>query len=305
MNIREEFEKILTKENVLEKEPMKLHTTFKAGGDARLFVMPRTEDEIVEVVSLCRKKNVEWMVLGHGSNLLVSDDGFDGVIIWLKKYMNGCRVEGNEIIAQAGAMMPMVAMEACKHGLSGLEFASGIPGTVGGGLTMNAGAYGGELSQVVKEVLVLTDQGELKHVPNEKLRFSYRHSVIQEKNWVVLQITFSLQSKNPTDIKLCMDDYNGRRREKQPLEYGSAGSTFKRPNGYFAGKLIEEAGLKGYRIGDAQVSEKHAGFVINLGNATALDIWKVCCHVKKVVKERFNVELELEVKMIGAFDIIS
>lgn len=195
MNIREEIEQIVTSENVLEKEPMKKHTTFKTGGNARLFVMPRTEDEIEKVVSICNQYHMNWLILGHGSNLLVSDDGFDGVMIWLKKYMNNCQVEGNRVIAQAGAMMPTVAMEAWKHGLSGLEFASGIPGTVGGGLTMNAGAYGGEMSQVVKEALVLTEQGKLKSVTNEELKLSYRHSAIQEENWIVLRITFSLQKK--------------------------------------------------------------------------------------------------------------
>ncbi|HIS56393.1 MAG: UDP-N-acetylmuramate dehydrogenase [Lachnospiraceae bacterium] len=305
MNVIERFEQIVTKENVLENESMKSHTTFQAGGDARLFVMPRNEEETAKVISICRESHVDWMILGHGSNLLVSDAGYDGVVIWLKKYMNGCRTVGNEVIAQAGAMMPTVAREAWKNGLGGLEFASGIPGTVGGGLAMNAGAYGGEMRQVVKEALVLTKEGTLRTVTNEELQLTYRHSAVQSEHWIVLQVTFSLQKKDPDDIKARMDDYNGRRREKQPLEYGSAGSTFKRPEGYFAGKLIEDAGLKGYRIGDAQVSEKHAGFVINRANATASEIWRVCCHVKKTVKEKFGVDLEMEVKTVGSFDKIS
>ncbi len=302
MNIKEMIEQIVTGENVLENEPMKIHTTFQAGGNARLFVMPRTEEETAKVVQICRENHAEWVILGHGSNLLVSDKGYDGVVIWLKKYLNGCWAEENEMIAQAGVMMPTVAREAWKCGLGGLEFASGIPGTVGGGVTMNAGAYGGEMAQVVKEALVLTEDGKLRTVSNKELQFSYRHSAVQSEKWIVLKVRFLLFPKNSEDIKTLMDDYNGRRREKQPLEYGSAGSTFKRPTGYFAGKLIEDAGLKGYRIGDAQVSEKHAGFVINRGNATASEIWSVCNHVKKTVKEKFGVDLEMEVKTIGSFE---
>lgn len=302
MDMREWFEQIVTKENVLEREPMKLHTTFQAGGDARLFVMPRDEEETAKVVGICRERGAAYMILGHGSNLLVSDSGYDGVVIWLKKHMSACWTEGTLLTAQAGAMMPTAAREAYKNGLGGLEFASGIPGTVGGGLAMNAGAYGGEMSQVVKEALVLTGEGALRTVSTEELNLTYRHSAVQSEGWIVLRAVFSLSKRDPKDIKALMDDYNGRRREKQPLEYGSAGSTFKRPQGYFAGRLIEESGLKGYRIGDAQVSEKHAGFVINRGHATASDIWRVCCHVKKTVKEKCGVDLEMEVKTIGSFE---
>ncbi len=301
MDIRNRMEQVVSKENVLTEEPMKQHTTFQAGGSARLFVMPRNEVETAQLVRICREESVDWFILGRGSNLLVSDKGYDGVVIWLQKYLNQCHTDGTEISAQAGVMLPAVAREAQRCGLSGLEFASGIPGTVGGALTMNAGAYGGDMSQVVKEAVVLTEDGALRRMAREELMLSYRHSAVPDQNLVVLHVIFSLTPGDPVDIKAKMDDYNGRRREKQPLEYGSAGSTFKRPQGYFAGKLIEEAGLKGFCIGDAQVSEKHAGFVINRGNATAQEIWSVCCYVQKRVKETFGVELELEVKTVGEF----
>lgn len=238
-------------------------------------------------------------MLGNGSNLLVNDTGYRGIILQVGSKMNGISVQGNRVIAKAGATLVQAARTAMEHGLSGLEFASGIPGTVGGGVVMNAGAYGGEMSQAVVQVNVVSRDGEILELDNETMEFGYRSSVIKHSPFIVTEVTFCLDRDDKDVIKGRMEELAMRRREKQPLEYPSAGSTFKRPEGHFAGKLIMEAGLKGFRIGGAQVSEKHCGFVINTGNATAQDVRDVMTAVQNRVKGQFGVELEPEILFVG------
>ena len=290
-------------ENIHVQEPMSNHTTFRVGGPADCLVEISDKEELR---SLCRYLSLTGMpffVMGNGSNLLVSDAGFRGVILKLQSSLSGFRVEGNKILAQAGTTMAQVARAAMEHGLTGLEFASGIPGTVGGGVVMNAGAYGGEMSQVVTRVEVLSGDGEFLNLDNEIMEFGYRTSSIKGKPFIVTEVEFTLRPGNRDEIKAMMDDLGARRREKQPLEYPSAGSTFKRPEGYFAGKLIQDAGLRGYSVGGAMVSEKHCGFVINTapGVTSASDVMNLIRHVQAVVKEQFDVELEPEVIFVGEF----
>lgn len=301
MNLKQKLIDIVTETNLRTEEPMKLHTTFRIGGSAEFFAEPETESQIAELVRLCRKEQIPYMILGRGSNMLVSDDGIRGVVICLQSRWTACEADGEYITAQSGATLSSVAQLACKMGLAGLEFASGIPGTVGGGLRMNAGAYGGEMKDVVVSARVLTEEGTIISLSNEELQFGYRSSIIGKKGYTVLSCTMKLMPGDPEEIRNRMQDFNGRRREKQPLEYPSAGSMFKRPEGFFAGKLIQDAGLKGYRVGDAQVSEKHAGFVVNRGNATAAEIIKLCQDVQKKVNEQFGIVLEMEVRKVGSF----
>lgn len=284
-----------------EKEPMGVHTTFQAGGPAAYYVTPPDGDTLCRVVELCKEHGLDYFVLGRGSNLLVSDSGYDGVIIDLTKYFKNMKVKGQEIIAQAGVALPVLSRMAMMHSLGGLEFAAGIPGSVGGGCVMNAGAYGGEIRHVLKHVTVLTPEGEKKTLSADALELGYRTSNILKNGYIVLSCTFHLEPREQDLILADMKYYNSQRTLKQPLDKGSAGSTFKRPEGYFAGKLIQDAGLKGYRIGQAAVSEKHAGFVVNLGGASATDIWQVCQDVRHKVKEQFGVVLEMEVKTLGTF----
>ena len=291
---------VVPKENILENEPMSKHTTFKVGGEASCFVKVQTKEQLAQIVKYLNLVEREYYILGNGSNLLVGDKGYEGVMIDMTE-MNKIEVEGNRMIAQAGAKLPNVAKIACDNSLSGLEFAAGIPGTVGGAAVMNAGAYEGEMKQVVKNVTVVSTQGEELVFDNETMEFSYRHSCIKDTSFVVVEVEFELKPGNPEEIKATMDDFNGRRRDKQPLNYASAGSTFKRPEGHFAGKLIMDAGLRGYRIGGAQVSEKHCGFIINDGTACAADIKDLMDEVTRIVKQKMNVELEPEVILIGEF----
>ena len=291
---------VVPKENILENEPMSKHTTFKVGGEASCFVKVQTKEQLAQIVKYLNLVEREYYILGNGSNLLVGDKGYEGVMIDMTE-MNKIKVEGNRMIAQAGAKLPNVAKIACNNSLSGLEFAAGIPGTVGGAAVMNAGAYEGEMKQVVKNVTVVSTQGEELVFDNETMEFSYRHSCIKDTSFVVVEVEFELKPGNPEEIKATMDDFNGRRRDKQPLNYASAGSTFKRPEGHFAGKLIMDAGLRGYRIGGAQVSEKHCGFIINDGTACAADIKDLMDEVTRIVKQKMNVELEPEVILIGEF----
>lgn len=291
---------VVPKENILENEPMSKHTTFKVGGEASCFVKVQTKEQLAQIVKYLNLVEREYYILGNGSNLLVGDKGYEGVMIDMTE-MNKIKVEGNRMIAQAGAKLPNVAKIACDNSLSGLEFAAGIPGTVGGATVMNAGAYEGEMKQVVKNVTVVSTQGEELVFDNETMEFSYRHSCIKDTSFVVVEVEFELKPGNPEEIKATMDDFNGRRRDKQPLNYASAGSTFKRPEGHFAGKLIMDAGLRGYRIGGAQVSEKHCGFIINDGTACAADIKDLMDEVTRIVKQKMNVELEPEVILIGEF----
>lgn len=292
---------IAGKENVRTDEPMKQHTTFRIGGAADYFVSPQTTDQIKNIIDLCKSEAMPWYVIGNGSNLLVSDRGFRGVIIQLFKNFSDLRVEGDRLYVQAGTLLSRTAKKALEASLTGFEFAAGIPGTIGGAVVMNAGAYGGELCQVLKEVTVLTPEGDVLTLPAEKLELGYRTSCIQKKGYIVLEAVLALQQGSPDEICAVMDDLAAKRREKQPLEYPSAGSTFKRPEGHFAGKLIQDAGLRGFTVGGAQVSEKHCGFVINRDHATSADILSLCRQVQEKVKEQFGVELELEVKLLGEF----
>ncbi|MBQ5599705.1 MAG: UDP-N-acetylmuramate dehydrogenase [Lachnospiraceae bacterium] len=282
-------------------EPMMKHTSFRAGGEAKWFAVPETAEELKAVLAACRKADTPWYVIGNGSNLLVSDKGFPGVIISTDKF-DRLEVNGTEITVGAGVMLSKLANTAYKAGLTGLEFAAGIPGTVGGACVMNAGAYGSEMINVLKSVTVLTPEGTVETLPAEKLELGYRTSVIPKKGYLVLEAVMSLTEGNMEESKALMDDLAFRRKDKQPLEFPSAGSTFKRPAGHFAGKLIEDCGLKGFTVGGAQVSEKHAGFVINKGGATASDIYNLCKEVEKRVKAEFGVSLEMEVKLLGEFE---
>ena len=290
---------ITKQENVMKDEPMKKHTTFRIGGPADYFVTPESKEEIQAIVELCKKEEIPYSVIGNGSNLLVGDKGYRGVILQIFKKMNQIRVEENKIYAGAGALLSKIAATALSESLTGFEFAAGIPGTLGGGVAMNAGAYGGEIKDCIVSAKVLTKEGERVVLKKEDLQLSYRNSVILQKGYLVLEATFSFEKGNPAEIQEEIKELNKRRREKQPLEYPSAGSTFKRPEGYFAGKLIEDAGLRGYRVGDAQVSEKHCGFVVNRGEATAKDVAQLISDVQNRVMDEFGVKLEPEVRMIG------
>lgn len=281
-------------------ESMKRHTSFRAGGEAAWFAIPESVQELNAVLRACEKANTPWYVIGNGSNLLVSDKGYPGVIISTEKF-DKLEIEGNIVTAGAGVILSKAASMAYKSGLTGLEFAAGIPGSVGGACVMNAGAYGSEMKNVLKTVTVLTKDGEVVTLPAEELELGYRTSVIPKAGYLVLEAEMALEEGNPEEIKALMDDLAFRRKDKQPLEFPSAGSTFKRPEGYFAGKLIEDSGLKGFSVGGAQVSEKHAGFVINKGDASASDIYALCKFVEQKVMEQFGVSLEMEVKLLGEF----
>lgn len=292
---------IVGSDNIVSDEPMRKHTTFRIGGNADIFVRPESKEQIAEILRLCRKQDVPYFILGNGSNLLVGDRGFRGVVINIMDNMNDIKVDGGIIKAQAGAMLIKVSRTARDNSLTGLEFASGIPGTIGGAIYMNAGAYGGEMKDVVTKVTAMDAEGEIYTFGTDELEFSYRHSVIQQRDLIVLDVTMKLAAGDQKIIDDRMSELAVARRTKQPLEYPSAGSTFKRPEGYFAGKLIMDAGLRGYRVGDAQVSEKHCGFVVNRGNATADDVIKLIDDVKAKVSEEYDVVLEPEVRMIGEF----
>ena len=281
-------------------EPMKRHTSFRAGGEAAWFAIPETVQELKAVLCACKKADTPWYVLGNGSNLLVSDAGYPGVIISTEKF-DKLEIEGNTVTVGAGVILSKAANMAYKAGLTGLEFAAGIPGSLGGACVMNAGAYGSEMKAVLKNVTVLTREGDVVTIPAEELELGYRTSVIPKAGYLVLEAEMELKEGVQEEIKALMDDLAFRRKDKQPLEFPSAGSTFKRPAGHFAGKLIEDAGLKGFTVGGAQVSEKHAGFVINRGEATASDIYALCKAVEQKVMDQFGVALEMEVELLGKF----
>lgn len=296
-----ELKKILAEDYIKLKEPMKNHTTFRIGGEADYFVMPGTKEELKAVAACCRNFKMPYYIIGNGSNLLVSDKGYRGVIIQCFKRMNRITVEDNLIIAQAGALLSAIAAKALENSLSGFEFAAGIPGTLGGACVMNAGAYGGEMKQVLKEVTVMDEQGEIFDIPACDLEMGYRTSRIAKENLIVLEAKLALTHGDMQKISSLMEELREKRVAKQPLEYPSAGSTFKRPEGYFAGKLIQDSGLKGFSAGGAQVSEKHCGFVINKDHATAADVDELMRQVSLKVKEKFGVTLEPEVKRLGEF----
>ena len=297
----EKLSKIVRKEQILEEEPMKKHTTFRIGGPAEYLILPQTTEEIADVIKLCRQEEIPWYIVGNGSNLLVADEGVRGVVIQLLRNFNQIQVEGCHIRMQAGAQNAAVAKRALDASLTGFEFAAGIPGTIGGAVVMNAGAYGGEMKDILKEVTVLDPNGMIRTIPAEELELGYRTSIIARKGYVVLEAVIVLKTGDPKEIKAAMDELKEKRVTKQPLEYPSAGSTFKRPEGYFAGKLIMDAGLRGFSVGGAQISEKHCGFVINKDNATAKDVTELMDETKKIVMEKFGVALEPEVKRLGQF----
>ena len=299
MNIYEELCKIVSEDQILKDEPMDKHTTFRAGGKADYLVMPSNEEQVRDLVLLLKKENVPYYVMGNGSNLLVRDQGFKGVIIQIARKMNQIRVEGETIYAQAGALLSKIAAQALGEGLTGFEFASGIPGTLGGAVMMNAGAYGGEMKQVIVNACVLTSEGEIAVIPADLMELGYRTSVFAKNQDIILSAQLKLEYGNEAVIREYMDELKEQRVSKQPLEYPSAGSTFKRPEGYFAGKLIMDAGLRGFTVGGAQISEKHCGFVINKDHATATDILSLMEQVSDKVEAEFGVRLEPEVKIIG------
>lgn len=300
--IRQKFCELIGKERVLFEEPMSRHTTFRIGGPAEVFLMPESYGQIQKILKLCQKEKIPFFILGNGSNLLVSDSGYRGVIIQMDRNMGEIRLEGNEIRACAGALLSSISAAAKKASLTGFEFAGGIPGTLGGAVMMNAGAYGGEMKDVLKEVTVMDAEGDIIVLPADKLEMGYRTSIIKTAGYLVLEAVISLEKGREEEIQAKMKELADRRVEKQPLEFPSAGSTFKRPEGYFAGKLIMDSGLGGYRIGGAQVSEKHCGFVINAGGATAKDVVELMDHIINTVKEKFGVTLEPEVRFLGDFD---
>ncbi len=291
----------IDKERVLVDESMKKHTTFRVGGNADYFVMPQNAEEVKNIVALCKEAQMPYYILGNGSNLLVGDKGYRGVIIQIYKAMNGIRVEGDKVKAQAGALLSRVGTAALEAELTGFEFAAGIPGTVGGAVVMNAGAYGGEMKDIIVNATVLTQDGYISTINKEDLELGYRTSVISKKGYVVLEAEYLLQKGDKEAIRARMDELKVQRVTKQPLEYPSAGSTFKRPEGYFAGKLIQDAGLRGFQVGGAAVSDKHCGFVINKDQATAADIRELMLQVSDKVMQEFGVKLEPEVKTLGEF----
>ena len=293
------LEERLAPDSVCTDELMSRHTTFRIGGPASVFVTPKSEKDLVTAIEICRSQGAPYFILGNGSNLLVSDQGYDGVVVHIGSDLRDISVEGTEITAKTGAMLSQVAHAALAHGLTGMEFAAGIPGSLGGACMMNAGAYGGEMSQILVGVRALDDKGQIVELAADQLELGYRHSIMMEKQYVVLGARIHLEKGNPEKIQAQMDDLKEKRIAKQPLEYPSAGSTFKRPEGAFAGKLIMDAGLRGFRIGDAMVSEKHCGFVVNAGKATAEDVCGVISHVQQVVMEKYGKELEPEIRFLG------
>lgn len=301
MNLYEELCVRLGEEQILRKELMSRHTTFRIGGPADYFIMPRSPEEIKTAIALCKEAEVPCYIMGNGSNLLVGDGGFRGAVIQIYKNMSQVRIEGDSIRAQAGALLAKIAAEALEHGLTGFEFASGIPGTLGGAVMMNAGAYGGEMKHVLSEANVLSRDGELLLLKADEMEMGYRTSIVAKRDYVVLEATLALKPGNPEEIRARMEELKEKRVSKQPLEYPSAGSTFKRPEGYFAGQLIENAGLRGFSVGGAQVSEKHCGFVINKGNATAKDVISLMEQVQDRVEAMSGVRLEPEVRRMGEF----
>lgn len=300
--IIKKFCDLLGEERVFTGEAMSRHTTFKIGGPADYFLMPDKDTDVGRIVKICKESAIPYFILGNGSNLLVGDGGYRGAVIQIYKNMSAVTVEGTEITVQAGALLSSVAAAAKNAALTGFEFAGGIPGTMGGAVVMNASAYGGEMKDVLTEVTVMDEEGEIVTLPADKLELGYRTSIIKTAGYIVLEAKLQLKEGNPEVIRETMKDLTIRRTTKQPLEYPSAGSTFKRPEGYFAGKLIMDSGLAGYQVGGAQVSEKHCGFVINAGGATARDVRTLMDNVRDIVYKKYGVTLEPEVKFLGDFE---
>ncbi|SHJ63436.1 UDP-N-acetylmuramate dehydrogenase [Paramaledivibacter caminithermalis] len=302
MDINKVYKDILHKispQNIFKNEMMANHTSFKIGGPADIMVLPRTIDEIVSMIKYCKENKIKYYVIGNGSNLLVRHKGIRGVVIKIADNFNDVDINDTKVTAKAGVLLSRLSKLIMKESLEGFEFASGIPGTLGGAVAMNAGAYGGEMKNVVTGASVLDSHGNVIYLNNEELKFGYRKSIIQEKGYIVLDVNMEFKKGDFQKIKSITDDLTKRRTSKQPLHLPSAGSTFKRPENHYAAKLIEDAGLKGVRLGDAQVSDIHCGFVVNLGKATYEDIYNLIKLVQKVVRDKFDVMLETEVKIIG------
>ncbi|WP_330588118.1 UDP-N-acetylmuramate dehydrogenase [Anaerosporobacter faecicola] len=300
-DINQKLMAILSEEHILRNEPLAKHTTFKIGGPAAYLVTPTNKEQVKQVIEICKECDVPFYVIGKGSNLLVGDQGYRGVIIQIYKNFNRIEINGNQITAEAGVMLARLAKEAAEYGLSGLEGESGIPGTLGGAVTMNAGAYGYEIKDHIISATVLRQDGEFQVLDKSELQLGYRNSIIQKEGFVAIEATFQLSPGKKEEILETMKELNQRRADKQPLEYPSAGSTFKRPEGYFAGKLIMDAGLAGYRVGDIMVSDKHCGFVVNVGNGTAAQVRQLIEDVQRIVYEKNQVRLEPEVRFLGDF----
>lgn len=290
---------IVDEENIKIDEPMKKHISFKVGGPADILVKPTSEKQLSEVISFIKKENIPYLIIGNGSNLLIKDGGIRGVVIEISNNYNDFNIEGNIINIQAGALLSVVGKAILRESLAGFEFAAGIPGTLGGALAMNAGAYGGEMKDIVKTVRLMDMDGNIFEFTNEQMEFGYRKSILSREDYIVLSAQIELKKGKYDEIKATMMDFTQRRVTKQPLSLPSAGSTFKRPEGHFAGKLIEDSGLRGLTLRGAQVSEKHCGFVVNLGNANAKDLLDLMYVVKSAVKAKFGVMLEEEVKILG------
>ncbi|MEE0752894.1 UDP-N-acetylmuramate dehydrogenase [Frisingicoccus sp.] len=306
MTLAENLSEIIGGGQILENEPMKNHTTFRIGGPADVLVCPETEDGFIRGLGWCRRQKIPVYIIGNGSNLLVGDKGFRGVVFKICRNLDKTDIiEEDSVVrvhAGAGVMLAKLAKDVSAEGCGGFEFATGIPGTLGGAVTMNAGAYGGEMKDILKSVRAVDMEGNIREFSLEELELGYRTSRIQKEDWIVLSAEMVFEKGDAGAIMARVDELSRQRREKQPLEYPSAGSTFKRPEGYFAGKLIQDAGLKGYRVGDAMVSEKHSGFVINAGAATAEDVRRLMADVDGRVYEKFGVHLEPEVRLIGEFE---
>ncbi len=297
--LQELFTEFMPQDSVRIDEPMKKHTSFKIGGPADLLLLPRGEEDLVKILKIIKDHDAPFFVMGNGSNLLVKDKGLRQVVIKIADNYKEIKIEGTTIVAQAGILLSTLAKKALAADLGGLEFASGIPGTLGGAVAMNAGAYGGEMKDVVKGCRVLDQEGNLLYLPKDQLELGYRTSIIQKNHYIALSVELDLYQGHYEEIKERMDQLTIQRTTKQPLHLPSAGSVFKRPPGYFAGKLVEDCGLKGTQIGGAQVSTLHSGFIVNVGNATAADVLALIELIQKEVKSRFDVTLETEVKIIG------
>lgn len=284
---------------ILYNEEMKNHTTFKIGGPVDAMIIPSREEEIIDAVKFLRDNNIDFMIMGNGSNILVKDGGIRGVVVKISEGFNSIEIEDKKVYCQAGALLSTISKRALEKNLKNFEFASGIPGTIGGAMVMNAGAYGGEMKDVVLKLKAIDKKGNIREYSNEELNFKYRNSRVWDEGLIVLSVELVLENGNYDEIKLKLDDLTHRRTSKQPLEYPSGGSTFKRPEGYYAGKLIDDAGLRGIRYRGAMVSEKHCGFIINIDNASCKDVLDLIDVVKKTVYDKYGVELEREIKLIG------
>ena len=299
---KEKLQEIFKKDkfkNILLNEPMKNHTSFKIGGPVDLMIIAENEEELIDAIKISRENKIDFLIMGNGSNLLIKDGGIRGIVIKVNEGFNKIKLDNNKLYCEAGALLSRVSKKALKHSLKGMEFASGIPGTIGGAITMNAGAYGGEMKDIITKVRVINSNNEIVEYTNEEMNFRYRNSRVGDEDLIVLGVEIELTPGDFDEIEETMKDLTNKRTSKQPLEFPSGGSTFKRPEGYFAGKLIEDSGLKGLRHGGAQVSEKHSGFVINVDNANCKDVLELISVIQKVVRDMFNVELEREIKLLG------